>query len=62
MRRNLELLGELTRELDRTPTLNLQLNAEWIEIRTAILGALEAYPDARESVLRAIGSVGNGSA
>ena len=62
MRRNLELIGELTKELDRTPTLNLHLNAEWIEIRTAILHALEPYSEARESVLRAIGSVGNGSA
>jgi hypothetical protein len=62
MRRNLELIGELTKELDRTPTLNLHLNAEWIEIRTAILHALEPYSETRESVLRAIGSVGNGSA
>jgi hypothetical protein len=62
MRRNLELIGEVTKELDRTPTLNLHLNAEWIEIRTAILHALEPYSEARESVLRAIGSVRNGSA
>src|SRR5829696_4789218 len=61
-RRNLELIGEVTKELNRAPTLNLHLNAEWIEIRTAILHALEPYSEARESVLRAIGSVRNGSA
>jgi hypothetical protein len=61
-RRNLELIGEVTKELDRKPTFNLHLNAEWIETRTAILYALEPYSEARESVLRAIGSVGNGSA
>jgi DNA-binding transcriptional ArsR family regulator len=60
MRRNLELLGELTKELDRKPTLNLNLNAEWIEIRTAILHALEPYSEARGAVVRALESVGNG--
>jgi len=61
MRRNLELIGEVTKELDRTPTLNLQLNREWLELRTAIVLALEPHPDARESVVRAIEAAGNGS-
>jgi transposase len=60
MRHNLELIGEVTKELDRTPTLNLHLNPEWLEIRTAIVLALEPHPDARESVLRAINGTGNG--
>jgi hypothetical protein len=60
MRRNLELIGEVTKELDRTPTLNLHLNPEWISLRTAIVLALEPHPDARESVLRAINGTGNG--
>jgi len=59
-RSNLELIGEVTKELDRTPTLNLHLNPEWIELRTVIVGALDRHPDARESVLRAIRSAGNG--
>jgi hypothetical protein len=58
-RRNLELIGEVTKELNRTPTLNLHLNAEWIELRTAILEALEPHLEARESVLRAIERAGN---
>ena len=60
-RRNLELIGEVTRELDRTPTLNLHLNAEWIELRTVIVQALEPHPEARKSLLKAITNVSNGS-
>jgi len=59
-RRNLELIGEVTKELDRTPTLNLHLNPEWIELRTAIVVALEPHPAAKESVVRAIRGAGNG--
>jgi len=59
-RRNLELIGEVTRELNRTPTLNLTLNPEWIELRTVIVAALDSHPDARETVLRAIRSADNG--
>jgi hypothetical protein len=61
-RGNLELIGEVTRELDRAPTLNLHLNPEWIELRTVIVGALDPHPDARDAVVRAIASVGNGRA
>jgi len=60
MRRNLELIGEVTKELNRTPSLNLHLNAEWIELRSVIIGALDPHPDARDAVVRAIASVGNG--
>ena len=60
MRRNLELIGEVTKELNRTPSLNLHLNAEWIELRSAIIGALDPHSDARDAVVRAIASVGNG--
>jgi len=59
-RRNLELIGEVTKELDRTPSLNVHLNPEWIELRSVIVQALEPHPDARQSVVRAIAGVGNG--
>jgi hypothetical protein len=59
-RGNLELIGEVTKELDRTPTLNLHLNPEWIELRTVIVGALDGHPDARSDVLAAISSAGDG--
>jgi hypothetical protein len=61
-RANLELIGEVTKQLDRTPTLNLSLNAEWIELRTVLVQVLERHPDAREDVLSAIEGVSNGHA
>ena len=61
MRRNLELLGELRKELDRRPVLNLSVNPEWLEVRTNIVLALERHPEARESVLQALESAGSGN-
>jgi hypothetical protein len=61
-RGNLELIGEVTKELDRTPTLNLHLNPEWLELRAVIVGALDAHPDARGAVLRALEGTSNGRA
>jgi hypothetical protein len=58
-RANLELIGEVTRELDRAGTINLALNPEWLEIRGVIIAALEPHPAARDSVLRALEGVGN---
>jgi hypothetical protein len=59
-RGNLELLAKLLGELDERPTLNVTVSPEWLELRTVIVGALEPYSDARESVLRAIEGVSNG--
>ena len=56
-RANLELIGEVTKELNRTPILNLHLNPQWLELRAVIVAALGSHPEARESVLRAIRSV-----
>jgi hypothetical protein len=58
-RRNLELIGEVTKELDRAGTINVALNPEWLEIRGVIIAALEPHPTARDSVLRALEGVGN---
>src|SRR5215211_9389428 len=58
-RRNLELIGEVTRELDRARTINVASNPEWLEIRGVIIAALEPHPTARDSVLRALEGVGN---
>ena len=58
-RANLELIGEVTRELDRAGTINVALNPEWLEIRGVIIAALEPHPTARDSVLRALEGVGN---
>ena len=58
-RRNLELIGEITEQLDRRGTVNLALNPEWLEIRGVIIAALAPHPTARDSVLRALEGVGN---
>jgi hypothetical protein len=58
-RRNLELIGEITEQLDRRGTVNLALNPEWLEIRGVIIAALEPHPTARDSVLRALEGVGH---
>ena len=61
-RGNLELVGRITKELDERPTLNLYMSPEWLELRTSILVALDAHPGARDDVLRALESGGNGRA
>jgi len=60
-RANLELIGEVTKELDRTPTFELHLHPEWIELRTVIVQALEPFSDAKYAVVRAIAKASNGS-
>jgi hypothetical protein len=61
-RGNLELIGEVTKELNRTPTLNLHLSPEWLEVRAVIIGALDRHPKTRESVVLALEEASNGSA
>jgi hypothetical protein len=45
-----ELLAELSRQLDRRPTLNLLVAPEWLVVRSTLLEALRPYPQAREAV------------
>jgi len=59
-RGNLELLGKLAGELDERPVVNLNVSAEWLELRALIVTALEPHPAAHRAVLRALESVGNG--
>ncbi len=61
-RGNLELLGKLAGELQDGATVNLYLSPEWLELRALIVAAVEPYPEARGSILRALESVGNGRA
>ena len=58
----LELQAKLAQLINDAPTLNLYLSAEWMEIRSVIVGALSPHPEAREDVLRALEGVGNGGA
>lgn len=46
----LELLGEVTQQLDRRPTVNVLLAPEWQAVRSVLLAALGPYPEARAAV------------
>jgi len=46
-RENLELLASLLGKLQQTPTVNIVLTPEWIQLRTVILQALEPFPEAK---------------
>src|SRR5829696_3209096 len=59
-RGNLELLGKLAGELDERPVVNLNVSAEWLELRAVIVGALESHPQAQGAVLSALEGAGNG--
>jgi DNA-binding transcriptional ArsR family regulator len=62
LRRELDLLAKLQGALAQEGAVNIYLSAEWITLRTAIIGALEPYPQVREDVLAAIAGVsGNGN-
>jgi regulator of sirC expression with transglutaminase-like and TPR domain len=56
-RNNLELLAELTRELDRSASVSVTIKPEWLTLRTAILTVLTSHPEARSAVLTAITEV-----
>jgi hypothetical protein len=49
-RGNLELLAKLLGELDERPVTNVLVSAEWVTVRTAMMEALDRYPEARVAV------------
>ena len=49
-RRPLELQVKLLGELDERPIVNVLVSQEWVQVRLALLGALQPYPDARAAV------------
>jgi hypothetical protein len=53
-RGNLELLAKLSGELQQEGTVNLHLSPEYLEVRTAILVAVEPYPEAARAISRAM--------
>ncbi len=53
-RGGLVLLAKLLGELDEAPTVNVSLDSGWPALRTAILSALEPYPEARGAVAQAL--------
>jgi len=53
-RGNLELLGKLAGDLDERPVVNVLLSPQWVMIRTTMLKALSAYPEARAAVAESL--------
>jgi hypothetical protein len=37
--------GEVTKELNRIPTVNLHLSPEWLEVKAVILSAVDRHPE-----------------
>jgi hypothetical protein len=60
-RRNLELIGEVTRELDRAGTINLELTVEWQELKAVLVNTLASYPEAQQAVFNALEEAPNGN-
>ena len=60
-RRNLELVGEVTRELDRAQTINLELSVEWQEVKAVLVNTLASYPEAQQAVFNALEEAPNGN-
>ena len=60
-RRNLALIGEVTRELDRAGTINLELSVEWQEVKAVLVNTLASYPEAQQAVFNALEEAPNGN-
>jgi hypothetical protein len=60
-RANLELIGEVTRELDRAGTINLELTVEWQEVKAVLVNTLASYPEAQQAVFNALEEAPNGN-
>jgi primosomal protein N' len=52
-----ELYAKITGELTAQTVNNIIIMPEWLTLRTAILNALELYPEARQAVIEAVGRV-----
>jgi hypothetical protein len=47
IQRQIELQAKLLGELSDAPTININVNPQWIEVRAVLLDALAPYPEAR---------------
>lgn len=54
IRQQIKLWAELEGRLASQPQVNITLNAEWIELRSTIIAALEPFPEARRAVVDAL--------
>ena len=58
----LELQAKVEQLIQTPPTVNILMTPEWVSLRTRLIYALDACPEARGSVLRALEGGGNGTA
>ena len=54
----LELLAEMSQQLDRRPVVNLTISAEWLAVRAELLDALRPHPEARQAVASRLAALG----
>jgi hypothetical protein len=54
LERQIELAGRLAGELQDAPSVNIQMSPEWIQIRAALLKALEPHPAAKSAVVEVL--------
>jgi hypothetical protein len=52
-----ELLAKLIGQLQQEGTTNITISAEWLEVRTVLVKALQPYPEARTAVAAALSEV-----
>jgi hypothetical protein len=50
LRKELELLAKLQGELAQEGTVNIPLHPEYVQVRTAIVQAVDPYPQAKEAI------------
>jgi hypothetical protein len=60
-RRNFELIGQITRELGRPGSINLELTVEWQEVKAVLVNTLASYPEAQQAVFDALEEAPNGN-
>lgn len=58
----LELQAKVAQLIQTAPAVNILVAPEWVALRTKLLYALDAYPQARGAVVRALEVPGNGGA
>ncbi len=56
----LELQAKVEQLIQTAPQINILMTPEWVSLRSRLLYALDAHPEARGSVLRALEEADNG--
>lgn len=60
VQRQIETQAKLIDLISDAPTINIHLAPEWVAVRTTIVAALEAYPEAAQNVATALQGIEGG--